>query len=113
MIEQGIFLSKGYLKSLLHYLYSVHDLGTKIKKLKDKRSTPKIDTAAIAFIHDEIGLEAAFGFLVIAFNFMQLFFFRCLKNFRQRRSQQVEVVGRIIKELHGFNAHGVYVFDTS
>jgi len=42
-------LSKGYLKSLLHYLYSVYDLGTKIKKLKDKRSNPKITTAAIAF----------------------------------------------------------------
>ena len=65
------------------------------------------------FIHDEIGLEAAFGFLVIAFNLMQLFFFRCIKNFRQRRLQQVEVVERIIKELHGYNTHNVYVFDTS
>ena len=65
------------------------------------------------FIHDEIGLEAAFGFLVISFNLMQLFFFRCLKSFRQRHLQQVEVVERIIKELLGFDAHGVYVFDTS
>jgi hypothetical protein len=65
------------------------------------------------FIHDEIGLEAAFGFLVIAFNLMQLFFFRCIKNFRQRGLLQVEVVERIIKELLGFDAHGVYVFDTS
>ena len=44
---------------------------------------------------------------------MQLFFFRCLKNFRQRGLQQVEVIERIIKELLGFDAHGVYVFDTS
>ena len=101
------------MKSLLHYLYSVYDLGTKIKKLKDKRSNPKIATAAISFIHDEIGLEAVFGFLVIAFNFMQLFLFRCLKNFRQRGLLQVEVIECIIKELLGFNAHGVYVFDTS
>ena len=65
------------------------------------------------FIHDEIGLEAVFGFLVIAFNLMQLFFFRCIKNFRQRGLLQVEVIERIIKELLGFDAHGVYVFDTS
>ena len=97
----------------MHYLDSVYDLGTKIKKLKDKRSNPKTATAAIAVIHDEIGLDAAFGFLVIAFNLMQLFFFRCLKNFRQKRLIQVEVIERIIKELYGYNTHNVYVFDTS
>jgi len=44
---------------------------------------------------------------------MQLFFFRCIKNIRQRGLLQVEVIERIIKELHGYNTHNVYVFDTS
>ena len=66
--------------------------------------------ATLPLIHDEIGLEAAFGFLVIAFNLMQLFFFRCIKNFRQRGLLQVVVIERIISN---FYAHGLYVLDTS
>jgi len=42
-------LSKGYLRSLLQYLSSVYDLGGKIKKLRDKRTSPKITTSSIAF----------------------------------------------------------------
>ena len=58
-------MSKGYLKSLLHYLYSVYDLETKIKKLKDKRSNPKITTAAIAF-------SVILGFMLKIRSFNQL-----------------------------------------
>ena len=58
-------MSKGYLKSLLHYLYSVYDWGTKIKKLKDKRSNPKIATAAISF-------SVILGFMLKIRSFNQL-----------------------------------------
>ena len=50
---------------MLHYLYSVYDLGSKIKKLKDKRSNPKIATVAIAF-------SVILGFMLKIRSFNQL-----------------------------------------
>ena len=50
---------------MLHYLYSVYDLGTKIKRLKDQRSNPKITTAAIAF-------SVILGFMLKIRSFNQL-----------------------------------------
>ncbi len=47
--KERLYLSKGYLRSLLQYLSSVYDIGGKIKKLKDKRVNPKIRTSSIAF----------------------------------------------------------------
>jgi len=48
ILEREILIEHGYLKSLLHYLSNVYDLGEKIKKLKDNRSNLKITTSAIA-----------------------------------------------------------------
>jgi len=42
-------LSNGYLRSLIQYLSSVYDIGSKIKKLRDNRTSPKITTSSIAF----------------------------------------------------------------
>jgi hypothetical protein len=64
------------------------------------------------FIHDENGLEATLMFMIIAFNLMQLFFFRRLKNFRKRGLLQVEIIERLIKEMIMYNANGVYLLDT-
>jgi hypothetical protein len=65
------------------------------------------------FIHDETGIEAALMFMIVAFNLMQLFFFRRLKDFREKKLLQVEVIERIIKEIIIFNAEGQYVFSSS
>jgi hypothetical protein len=64
------------------------------------------------FIHDENGLEATLMFMIISFNLMQLFFFRRLKNFRQRKLLQVEIIERMIKEMVVFDAKGKYLMDT-
>ena len=58
-------MNKGYLKNLLHYLSNVYDLGAKIKRLKDKRTNPKITTAAIAF-------SVILGFMLKIRSFNQL-----------------------------------------
>jgi hypothetical protein len=65
------------------------------------------------FIHHENGLEAALMLMIIAFNLMQLFFFRRLKNFRKRKLLQIEVIERIIHEMATYNCRKDYIIDTS
>jgi hypothetical protein len=65
------------------------------------------------FVHDEIAMEAVLKFMIIAFNLMQLFFFRRLKNFRLKKLLQVEVVERIIKQLIVYDPMGNYIFSTA
>lgn len=65
------------------------------------------------FIHDEIGIEATLIFMIVAFNLMQLFFFRRLRSFRRKRLLQVEVIERIIKQLISYNPKGKYFFSTA
>jgi hypothetical protein len=64
------------------------------------------------FIHDKNGLEATLMFMIIAFNLMQLFFFRRMKNFRLKNLLQVEVIERIIKEMVVYDARDGYLIDT-
>jgi hypothetical protein len=61
------------------------------------------------FIHHENGLEATLMFMIIAFNLMQLFFFRGLRNFRNRKLLQIEVIERIILEIVSYNSKGKYI----
>ena len=65
------------------------------------------------FIHHENALEATLMFMIIAFNLMQLFFFRGLRNFRSRRLLQIEVIERIILEIVSYKGKGTYIIDTS
>ena len=65
------------------------------------------------FIHDEIGIEATLMFMLVSFNLMQMFFFKRLKKFRQRRLLQIEVIERIIKELVVYNSDGKYIIDST
>lgn len=64
------------------------------------------------FIHDKNGLEATLMFMIIAFNLMQLFFFRRMNTFRLKKLLQVEVIERIIKEMVVYDAQGKYLLDT-
>lgn len=65
------------------------------------------------FIHHENGLEAALMFMIIAFNLMQLFFFRRLKNFRRRKLLQIEVIEKIILDIVAYDSKGKYIIDSS
>jgi hypothetical protein len=65
------------------------------------------------FIHDEIGLETALMFMIVAFNLMQLFFFRRLKGFRQNKLLQVEIIERIIKEMMVYNSKYGYMLSSA
>jgi len=64
------------------------------------------------FIHDEIATEATLMFMIIAFNLMQLFFFKRLKKFRERKLLQVEIIERIIKEMVKYKSKGEYILNT-
>lgn len=65
------------------------------------------------FIHHENGLEAVLMFMIIAFNLMQLFFFRCLRNFRSRRLLQIEVIERMVLEMVSYSGKYILGIDTS
>jgi len=65
------------------------------------------------FIHDATGIEATLMFMIIAFNLMQLFFFRRLRSFRKKRLLQVEVIERIIKQIVSYKPKGKYFFSTA
>lgn len=44
------------------------------------------------FIHSPTGIEAVLMFIFIAFNLMQLYFFRCIRGFREKKMLQVDIV---------------------
>ena len=40
------------------------------------------------FIHNPIGIEAAFMFMIMAFNLSEMFMFKCLRNFREKKCSE-------------------------
>jgi hypothetical protein len=55
------------------------------------------------FLHSQSGTEAVLLFMIITFNLMQLFFFRCLREFRKKKLLQIEIIEDIRNELIIFN----------
>lgn len=55
------------------------------------------------FLHSPTGVEAVLIFMQVAFNLMQLFFFRCIRNFRVRKLLQTNIIDDIRDELLIFN----------
>lgn len=51
------------------------------------------------FLHSSSGVEAVLTFMMMAFNLMQLFFFRCIRNFRERKLLQVNIIEDLRDEL--------------
>lgn len=51
------------------------------------------------FQHSPIGIEAVLSYMIIAFNLSQLFFFRCLREFRKKKLLQVEMAEDLRDEL--------------
>lgn len=50
------------------------------------------------FLHSPTGVETVLMFLVIAFNLMQLYFFRCIRGFRKKRMLQIDIIEDIRDE---------------
>lgn len=50
------------------------------------------------FLHSPTGVEAVLMFIIIAFNLMQLYFFRCIRGFRKKRMLQIDIIEDIRDE---------------
>lgn len=50
------------------------------------------------FLHSPTGVETILMFIIIAFNLMQLYFFRCLRGFREKNILQIDVIEDIRDE---------------
>ncbi len=50
------------------------------------------------FLHSPTGVETILMFILIAFNLMQLYFFRCIRNFRKKRMLQIDIIEDIRDE---------------
>ncbi|MBV4418035.1 transposase [Clostridium tyrobutyricum] len=51
------------------------------------------------FLHSPLGVETVLMFIIIAFNLMQLYFFRCIRGFRDTRMLQIDFVEDIRDEM--------------
>lgn len=50
------------------------------------------------FLHSPSGVETVLIFIIIAFNFMQLYFFRCIRGFRKKNMLQINIIEDIRDE---------------
>ncbi|WP_243108105.1 transposase [Clostridium sp. JN-9] len=50
------------------------------------------------FLHSPTGVETVLMFIIIAFNLMQLYFFRCIRGFRKKRMLQIDIIEGIKDE---------------
>jgi hypothetical protein len=44
------------------------------------------------FVHDAVGIEAVFMLMIIAFNMTEMFFFKCLRNFRKKKMLRIDII---------------------
>ena len=51
------------------------------------------------FLHDSTGIEAVLMLIIIAFNLMQLYFFRCIRGFRKKRLLQIDIIEDLKDEM--------------
>lgn len=51
------------------------------------------------FLHSPTGIEVVLMFIIIAFNLMQLYFFRCLRGFRKKKMLQINVIEDLKDEV--------------
>jgi hypothetical protein len=50
------------------------------------------------FLHSPTGVETILMFIIIAFNLMQLYFFRCIRGFRKKKMLQIDIIEDIRDE---------------
>lgn len=51
------------------------------------------------FLHSPTGVETVLMFIIIAFNLMQLYFFRCIRGFRKKRMLQIDIIEDLRDEM--------------
>jgi hypothetical protein len=50
------------------------------------------------FLHSPTGVETVLLFIIIGFNLMRLYFFRCVREFRKKRMLQIDIIEDIRNE---------------
>ncbi|EIV99912.1 hypothetical protein [Thermoanaerobacter siderophilus] len=51
------------------------------------------------YLHSPTGIEAIVGFMMIAFNLTQLYFFRNIRGFREKRLLQINIIEDLKDEM--------------
>lgn len=51
------------------------------------------------FLHSPTGVETVLMFIIMAFNLMQLYFFRCIRGFRKKRMLQIDIIEDLRDEM--------------
>jgi len=64
---------------------------------KDRGSNIRVLPIFI-FLHGPTGVETVLMFIIIAFNLMQLYFFKCIRSFRKKRMLQIDIIEDIRDE---------------
>lgn len=65
------------------------------------------------FLHSPTGIEAVLIFIMIAFNLMQLHFFRCIRGFREKKYLQVNIIEDLRDEMLIINKWSNPIFNTA
>lgn len=55
------------------------------------------------FLHSPTGIETVLMFIITAFNLMHLYFFRCIRDFREKRMLQIDIIEDIRDEILQIN----------
>ena len=65
------------------------------------------------YVHSEVGAEAVVGFMIIAFNLSQLYFFRNIRGFREKNMLQIDIIEDIRDEVLLIKNWVNPIFDTT
>jgi hypothetical protein len=65
------------------------------------------------FLHSPTGVETVLMFIIIAFNLMQLYFFRCIRDFRKKRMLQIDIIEDLRDEMIQINNYLNPLFNTT
>ena len=61
-------------------------------------------------MHNAIGIEATFIFMIMAFNLSEMFMFKCLRNFREKKMLRIDLIEDFRDDLTEYNYS--YFFNT-
>lgn len=65
------------------------------------------------FLYDPTGIEAALIFMILAFNLMQLYFFRCIRGFREKKLLQIDIIEDLRDEMMLINNWSNPILDST
>lgn len=65
------------------------------------------------FLHSPTGVETVLKFIIIAFNLMHLYFFRCIRGFRKKRMLQIDIIEDLRDDMLQINNYVNPLFNTA